>query len=279
MGMIKILVPTDFSALSKVAVRYAAQLATSLQSSLTLFHVVHIDAPPRAMAAVKAKSIEDAMEDTAREDGHLLLQQIKAELESPPAMQLVIRRGHPLEDIVGNYAGENAIDLVVIGTKGASGISGTLLGSNAARMIAHSRLPVLSVPAHAVYRPLQRIVYATDLLNVDNETKFVTVLARLFRAEVHVVHVLQPGLTAKHSESDLQRDLRQMNGYEDLHVKFVQSEDVAESIEKVNLEIKPDILTMFPHESTFFDKLFGRSVTRQVAFHGTIPLLTLRQDS
>ena len=275
----KILVPTDFSALSKVAVRYAAQLATSLEGSLTLFHVVHIDAPPRAMASVKAKSIEDAMEDTAHEDGLQLLAEVKSELENPPAMHLEIKRGYPLDELAGEYAAEYGFDLIIIGTHGASGLSGKLLGSNAARMISKSSLPVLSVPAHAVYRPLQRIVYATDLLNVEHEAKFIAVLARLFHADVHVVHVLKPGTTSDRNTGELEEQLRQTTGYARLAVRFVENEDVAEAIEQVDLEVKADILAMFPHESTFFDKLFGRSVTRQVAFHGTIPLLSLRQDS
>ena len=41
--------------------------------------------------------------------------------------------------------------------------------------------------------------------------------------------------------------------------------------------VKADILTMFTHDLTFFEKLFGKSVTREMAFHTGIPLLTIKK--
>lgn len=56
----KILVPTDFSKLASVAIRYAAELAQHTDAELILFHAVSIDGPPHAMAAMKTHQILEA---------------------------------------------------------------------------------------------------------------------------------------------------------------------------------------------------------------------------
>ncbi|OFY84093.1 MAG: hypothetical protein A3F72_19635 [Bacteroidetes bacterium RIFCSPLOWO2_12_FULL_35_15] len=67
----KILLPTDFSKLSKVAVHYAAKLAKKLNAEIVLLHAVFIDAPPRAQAALKINQILEAMVDNAKQDFHI----------------------------------------------------------------------------------------------------------------------------------------------------------------------------------------------------------------
>jgi len=41
--------------------------------------------------------------------------------------------------------------------------------------------------------------------------------------------------------------------------------------------VKADILTIFTHDLTFFEKFFGKSVTHKMAFHASIPLLTIKK--
>ena len=53
----KILIPTDFSKLSKVAVLYAANMAKRLGAEIILLHIVYIAASPRAQVAMKEKQI------------------------------------------------------------------------------------------------------------------------------------------------------------------------------------------------------------------------------
>ena len=75
----KILVPTDFSKLSKVAVHYTAAIAKKLKAELVLLNVIFIDAPPRAAVAMKVKTIEDSMADNAKQDSIQLINELKKE--------------------------------------------------------------------------------------------------------------------------------------------------------------------------------------------------------
>ena len=75
----KILIPTDFSKLSRVAVHYAVKIAKKLDAEIVLLNVIFISTPPRAMVALKIKAIEDAMVDNAKQDSVQLIQELKAE--------------------------------------------------------------------------------------------------------------------------------------------------------------------------------------------------------
>ncbi|MEQ9412841.1 MAG: hypothetical protein RIF39_03370, partial [Cyclobacteriaceae bacterium] len=56
-------------------------------------------------------------------------------------------------------------------------------------------------------------------------------------------------------------------------------DDVPLAIDKYLKGKKGDVLTTFTHELNLFEKIFARSVTRKLAYQGTIPLLTFKRRS
>ena len=66
--MVNILVPTDLSDLSKIAVQYAVKIVNKLGGTLTLLHVVSLTQPTRATMRLQLKSLEKELMDTAKED-------------------------------------------------------------------------------------------------------------------------------------------------------------------------------------------------------------------
>ena len=99
----KILIPTDFSKLSKVAVLYAANMAKRLGAEIILLHIVYIAASPRAQVAMKEKQILDAMADNATQKFVQLSNEIKKEVGSVVKVTPQIEKGHPVENVVGNF--------------------------------------------------------------------------------------------------------------------------------------------------------------------------------
>ena len=54
--------------------------------------------------------------------------------------------------------------------------------------------------------------------------------------------------------------------------------EITDGIDASIADVKADMLTMFTHDLTFLEKLFGKSVTREMAFHTGIPLLTIKKQ-
>ena len=269
----KILIPTDFSKLSLVAVNYAVKMAKKLSAEIVLLNVIFISAPPRAMVAVKVKSIEDAMFDNAKQVSIQLINELKAEHKGKLNISYEIIKGYPVEEIVESYAIHNKVDLIIMGTKGASGLAKILIGSNAASVINNSDIPVIIVPAFARFNNIKHIVYATDVLNLNKELKMIVPFAQLFDATIHILHIGSSKSKMKINTKTIIDNIK----YSKITFHVSINDDISEGIEEYIADTKADILAMFTHDLTFFEKLFEKSVTRQMALHSRIPLLTIKK--
>ena len=130
-----ILVPIDFSSHADAVLEWAAHLAKEHGSKLVLLHAYHLPVdfqqlegaylPPDFWAQVKADSAA-----TLREQGL--------------SVETVVREGYPATAIEEEARTRHA-DLVVIGTRGHSGLKHLLLGSIAERVVQKAPCPVLAV--------------------------------------------------------------------------------------------------------------------------------------
>lgn len=273
----KILLPTDFSKLSKVAVQFASKLSKKLNAELILIHVVYIDAPPRAQVALKTSQIIDTMIHNATEDCNRIIKEIKQEVGNKSKISFKIEEGYPVEDVIVTFAQNNNIDLIIMGTKGATGLKKILIGSNATAVISNCDIPVITVPEHARFRDIKHIVYASDMLALNKEVKTLIKFAQLFNSTIHVLHIINPTSRKKIDIAKIKRDLIAKHNYKKISIYVSLHEDIKEAIDEYISDIKADVLAMFTHKPTFFEKLFGKSVTRELAFHSWIPLLSIKR--
>lgn len=272
----KILVPTDFSKMSNTASTYAARMANKLHAEVVLIHVVFINSPPRAQADLNVKEIEDKMEDNAKQDCIQLANELKSESGAPKVSYKIIR-GYPVEDVIGNYAVHNNIDLIVMGTKGASGLTKVLIGSNAAAVVSRSSIPVIVVPEHARFNGIGKIVYASDADNTETELNTLIKFAELFGAAIHIVHVLPPASEQKIDIIKMEADLKEKFKYPSISIQIVLNDDILYGINEYVADEKADMIAMFTRKHSFFEKLFGKSITRQMAFHAWTPMLSIQK--
>lgn len=142
-----ILVATDFSEASNVAVMYGRALAEAFHASLHVLHVLD-DATLRGVVgegyigpAPTFPEREQAIEQEARDELDSLFS--KAERDKLN-VHLTVITGAAITEIL-RYAVEHQIDLVVMGTRGRGGLSHLLLGSVAEEVLRKSPCPVLVV--------------------------------------------------------------------------------------------------------------------------------------
>jgi nucleotide-binding universal stress UspA family protein len=134
-----ILVPTDFSAASDAALRYAAQMALTFGARLYLLHV-----PGKTGEHFEANFPIGKFESTAGERLSSFLTKEELERVRP---EYVVRVGTPADEIV-LYAGVCDADLIIMGTHGRSGVAHALLGSVAEQVVRVAPCPVLLVRSH-----------------------------------------------------------------------------------------------------------------------------------
>jgi nucleotide-binding universal stress UspA family protein len=139
-----VLVATDFSETSEVALRYAKALANAFGASL---HVLHVVQEPFAQPwAVEAYgfSLATLQDEWVREAKARIETTLTPDERASYRAELVTRLGHPVVEIL-KYANEQAVDLVVIGTHGRGPLGHMVMGSVAERIVRKATCPVLTV--------------------------------------------------------------------------------------------------------------------------------------
>lgn len=140
----RILYPTDFSELGQAAEAAACEFAEQFQAELHVLHVMSdlLLMMPRSAASVliAPKFLEDAIHSA----------EVEIQNVPDPARKLIQRivrvvRSGTAFDTITQYAKDNAIDLIVIGTHGRTGLSHVLLGSVAEKVVQHAECSVLTV--------------------------------------------------------------------------------------------------------------------------------------
>ena len=143
-----ILVGIYFSEYSAAAVRYATYLAECLGAKLTLAHASECYVYPEDLSAgLSIEALDSRWEKAQAEKLEAVQKSIKKEVSSCT----VVTRGPAWSQIVIMAKTTNA-DLIILGTRGRTGLKHALMGSTAERVVRHATCPVLVVhlPAEAI---------------------------------------------------------------------------------------------------------------------------------
>ncbi|PNW63869.1 UNVERIFIED_CONTAM: universal stress protein UspA [Euhalothece sp. KZN 001] len=134
-----ILVPTDGSTASTTAVEHAIDLASHYDATLHVLYVVDVTgySALEVGADVVANALEEEGEDAV---GDVIGSAEAMEIDT----ESMIQHGTPHRAII-DYATAEAVDLVVMGTHGRTGVGRFLLGSVTERVVRTSPVPVLTV--------------------------------------------------------------------------------------------------------------------------------------
>lgn len=275
-----ILVPTDFSKLSITSIYYAIGLAKEINAKIIVLNVINGVLSTSSLNTWK--NLDEQMIQDAQTEATRLLEEISNKHGIIDISYSYVL-GFPVKDAVEEFATQHKVDFIVMGSKGVTGLSKAFLGTNAAAVINNSSIPVFIIPGEVNYKRIKNIVYASDMDNLLHEMKAITKFAALVDASVHVLHVVdtEEGLSKEKTKlrDGLIEELIRMTNYSDIHLHLKRNSDIAEGVEKFVVETRPDLLIMFTHRLDFYEKLFGKSITRQVVFHNDTPLLAFNKTN
>lgn len=272
----RILVPTDFSAVADNALQYAIQLAEATGAELDLLHTIQVPVSDAYFVAGSYPTLMSSLEQYAA-SGFAMLKE-KLYKETTVRFHAFTAVGSVCDETLA-YAKKQKTDLIVMGTLGASGITELLFGSNTANVISRSEIPVLVIPPKATYRVPQHIVYATD----HNEPEFPAVsrlfyLAELFDAKVTVLHIQTEYDQYFDSEKNFFVKNKANISNKNWKIVKVDENNLLEDINQFIKENNADMVVVAKHNRSFFDRIFHRSMSKQMAYHTIVPLLVLNKS-
>lgn len=142
--MKRILLPTDFSENAEAAIAYACSLAGKFDAELHVLHVFESYTGSRFVPGVPLPATGTWPHETVQRVAESLVNLIDAEWANEHRVVHATREGHPVVEIIG-YANDAAIDLIVMGTHGRSGLPHLMIGSVAEKVVRKAPCPVLAV--------------------------------------------------------------------------------------------------------------------------------------
>ena len=294
-GLRKVLVATDFSATAGAAVAWAVEVARPHGATVRLVHALTLPTP--VPGYVVADGLDFGQE--LRAAAQARLDQAADELAGGGTpVETDLRMGIPSQAILG-AAEEWQPDLLVIGTRGLTGLAHLLLGSTAERVVQKAPCPVLSVhPEDAErHRPIKTVLVPTDF-SADADRALDTVL-HLFPAPhgaiklilVHAFHLpveytaYGPIPTSVHYLEDVageaEQRLREVaKGYEreGLEVEAVCREGFAPDVivEEAGAR-SADLIAMGTHGRSGLAHLLLGSTAERVVQKAPCPVMTIRR--
>jgi nucleotide-binding universal stress UspA family protein len=269
----KIVVPTDFSPPAMQALTYAIELAKKFNSGLNILHINQVAMVDSTIPAETYQMFVKEIEDQTTVQFNKLEEELLK--NSGLVYSMHSRYGFVAEEVC-DFSQKHDADLIVMGTTGASGAAEVLFGSNAASVVSKSVIPVMVIPKNSEYKELKRIVYATDY----NEPEFPSMLRLVYFAEQYdcpldVLHVKSESDRYFNADNNFFKKNASNISYQNINFIQLEKADVIQSINHYVDENHVDLLVMAKHNRNFFDRLFHRSLSKQMAFHTRIPLLVL----
>jgi nucleotide-binding universal stress UspA family protein len=187
----RIIVPTDFSDLSEIALRSAATLGKPDDASVYLLHVIRL---PFLHTNYDVNIPEAIWENIRRgTQEHMAASRRVLEEAGVAEVNEVVSEALQPAEAVAKFAEELSADMVVMATHGRSGLRHSLVGSVTERTLRISPVPVLAVKGNRLEAgPVRRILLATDFSQQSKKaTAYACFLAKRFGASIDVVHVLE----------------------------------------------------------------------------------------
>jgi nucleotide-binding universal stress UspA family protein len=144
----RILFATDFSEGSSYALPYAVDMTRQYGAKLYIVHVI-FDVAKTVGWYVPHVSVDEIYQDMEKSARAELEKVFIDEMRGLKDVERFVLKGIPHEEVM-KFAGENRIDLIVLGTHGRRGIDRVLFGSTAEQVVRNAPCPVLSVrqPKH-----------------------------------------------------------------------------------------------------------------------------------
>ncbi|WP_149276574.1 universal stress protein [Pareuzebyella sediminis] len=279
--MKNILIPTDFSENAWNATRYALEL---FQHEPCTFHFLNTYTPAIASSRFMAASftsdrLEDGAEACSERGLRNWVERIEQKYSSEIHTYTVTSSFSLLADEVKEMVVDRNIDLLVTGTKGASGIEEVFMGSNTVRMIKLVKnCPILAVPQHFELARPDEIAFATDFNRFYTQTELQPLvdMAKAFGAVIRIVHVQYEIKALTELQQFNLSMLRKYLGKFEHYVHTVSElNSVSKTLEVFTKELDIHLLAMLNYQHSYMERMTREPVVKRMAFHTQIPLLVI----
>jgi nucleotide-binding universal stress UspA family protein len=273
--MKRILVPTDFSKHAEYALKVAAQIAKKSGGEIFLVHMLELPT-----------SGNDAI-STAHEIPELMLFKnaavnkldsiMSAEYLSGVNISKIIQFEMAFDGIIKNGKAHN-VDLIVMGSHGASGFQEMFIGSNTEKVVRNSDVPVLVIKREEGDFNANDFVFASDFSEeIKKPFEKVVGFANKFNSHLHLVTINTPNnfkstRVAQKAMDEFVAEFKISN----CSTHIYNDVNVEKGILHFAKSIDADIIGMSTHGRKGLSHFFNGSISEDLVNHAKRPVITFK---
>ncbi len=273
--MKKILLPTDFSENAWSAIMYALKLYANEHCTFYLLNSAKL-------ASSRISSFSNKLLATIRDNAKKDLLDLKTKLKETHTntnheFEIILNIGD-LDDAVETAIERYEIDIVIMGTKGATGAKEIFFGSNTTNIIKKVKnCPLLMIPDNYEFSVPKQIAFPTNFnRNCDaKELHYLKRLADVHNSKIRVVHITENEKLTEIQENNFTVLKQYLINHEHSFHWIPDYTSKAEVITNFVNELDIDILAMINYSHSFMERITREPVIKKIGFHPTIPFLVI----
>jgi nucleotide-binding universal stress UspA family protein len=188
-----------------------------------------------------------------------------------------VKYGKPFDSIQETIATEEA-DLIVMGSKGATGIKEMFVGSNTERVIRFAKVPVLTIKQEVNFNEITELLFATDF-TADKSLEFAKKIQKMFDLRIRLLKVYNTNDWALIERTALEKleEFGIEQGLKNYSYHAIDSPFVTDGILEFSHLHKVGLIVMGTHGYTGIGHLIAGSNAEGVANHSKIPIFTVHK--
>lgn len=278
--MKKIIIPTDFSGISRNSIIYGFELAKQLQLEVELIHVVELykytlgNSEAEILSTILPPENINEIELAANESFNKLINEIKAHIQTVYSCKVIT--GNLVNELVTLSSLSNS-ELIIMAVADKQDLITRFTHNTLSSIISDALCPVMVVPWGNNYSAINRIVYATDYNKFDITAlkKLVNTLGSML-PEINIVHVLnkEPDFKAELKFAGFKHIVSENINYSNITYNLHTHKNVVKGIIDYAQKQNADLLVMIKQHEGFFSSLFETGKTEKVTHYLKLPMIS-----
>ncbi|MBS1556666.1 MAG: universal stress protein [Bacteroidetes bacterium] len=277
--MKRILVPCDFSDPAVQAFKFAVELALKSRGEIYLLNVVEVPVMHETVL-MPTLYFEQSLMNEMKEAAGKKFQKMKDKWAGEGVTVSTYVEFGSIITTIRQFIDEKKIDLVVMGTHGATGAREFLIGSNTEKIVRTSSVPVIAIKKSTKLSNIKSIVFPNDL-SLENEhlTLKVKELQNFFKATLHIVYINSPAFFQRDVETKVKlKDFAKRFMLKDYTLNVFNDVDQENGVNNFTKEVKGDLIAMATHGRRGISHLVSGSIAEDVVNHVDCPIWTFKND-
>lgn len=276
--MKNIILPTDFSDNAYNAIKFALRLFKDVE---TAFYLINTYTPAIYQAEYVIHSpgqigLGDVLQENSLSQLADLMDKLENGFKNPKHIFVPHSAFNVLVDEVLDMVKKENVDLVIMGTQGATGAKEIFLGTNAVHIIKKATCPVIAVPSGFEYETPKEILFPTDY-EIDYQEEQLQELLDIAKEHISSIEVMHVSTGYELTEDQL-KNKQKLDGIlaQAAHLFHdLPNQGVIAAINSFQMKKRMNLLVMVQNKHTFLERLFIEPVIKKIGFHVNIPFMVI----